>query len=221
MVVYLLHLVLGRCFLSFLGRIVCTVVETVATPCGASELCPHDVVIQQLLCLHVHDVYLLPVAAAARDGVCEVFAVVAEGDVLQSHCTVIAQLVGVEEHAPCIAQFVHLVEHGLVLQSVVAVHIPLAVLLEGCVHLLVVGHFLESFQILGALWYLGQVGVGNVVLSLYPCGRHAAGVVFQRAEGVGHLSAEVFVHRSVFWGYRVFQVLPRHGHGTHCQYRCQ
>ena len=133
-VVYLVGGVHIAVFFAFRGRIVGTVIEAVALPRCPRELGPLDVVVEQAARDGIHHVELLPVAAAARDAVSGIFAVVGEGKSRQCHRPVGRQFVGVEEHTGVafVSRTIHHVEHALVLQSVVLVEIPLLVLLVEC-----------------------------------------------------------------------------------------
>ena len=164
-------------------------------------------VLCQLSRLQVDHVDLLPVAAAAGDGVGGILAVVREVDALQGHRTVGAQFVGVEEHAGLTAQLVHYVHHALVLQAVVLVEVPLAVTLPWRRDLLVVGQFCQPLQQLPSEGNLLQVGVGHLVLCLHPCCCLSACVVLQPAVGIGHLRAEILVNSAVLRGLGVLQSL--------------
>ncbi len=111
------------------GFVVGAVVEAVALPCGIGELGPFDVVGQQLLGFGVHHIDFGPVRAAARNGVGGVLAVVGSAYAGQGHCTVVAELVGVEEHLGFLVKRACAVEHRLILQSVVLVEVVPSVLL--------------------------------------------------------------------------------------------
>ena len=115
MIVNLVARVHVREFLALYWRIVGTVVETIALPGGSSKFGPLDVVIRQLARFQVDDEDFLPVAAATRDGVGSILAVMREIDTLQGHRSVSAQLVGIEEHTRLASQLVHHVHHVLVL----------------------------------------------------------------------------------------------------------
>ena len=92
----LVELVLRR--LGVFGGIVGAVEETVAEPLGIGELGPGDVVGKCLTGYEVEDKDLVPVAAVARYHVGQISAVVREVELLQGHCAVVRQLVGVEDH---------------------------------------------------------------------------------------------------------------------------
>ena len=181
------------------GSIVSAVVEPVTLPCGSGEFGPLNVVRQQLAGGGVHNIKLLPVAAASGNGVCEVLSVVAEKHSLEGHGAVIAQGIGIEHHPGLAVGAVHLVQHALVLQSVVLVEVPFTVL---ATHrrpdLLVIVHLLQALQQLATEAYAFEIMVGVPVLGLHPGGCLVGKVVLQPAVGIGHGSAEIIVNGRVF-----------------------
>ena len=219
MIIHLLHLVLGRSLLALLRSVISAIVEAVAQPVGTRKLCPYYMVGEQLARFDVHHVNLLPVASAAGYDIGKIASVVGKRDILQSHRTVVAQLVGIEKHTLLAAQTVHLVEHGLVLHTVVLVNIPFAVLLKRRIHLLVVHHLLQSPEILVALRNLRQISIRHPVFCLYPCRRGSTRVVLQRAERVSHLHSEILIHSSVLRSLRIPHSLSVHSHGRCSQDR--
>ena len=218
MVVDLLHRVLGRCLPALLGRVVGTVVEAIAKPCHVGELSPKNMVLQVVARLAVLDVDFLPVGTAARDDVGHVATVVGEVSALESHSAVGAELVGVEPYALFLygrVGTVHLIEHILVLQSVVAMYIPLAVLLEGDAELLEIGGLLESLQDFGTHGDAVEIVACELVLSLNPLGSLLAGVVLEPAVRVGNFHTEILVNGVILWSRRIINL--RHSRCRHKQ----
>ena len=109
--------------------VVSTVVESVAAPGGSGELGPLYMVFKQASVLHVHHENLFPVTAAAGNHVCHILAVIAEIRAFERHRAVFAESVWIQKDAGLATEFVHLVEDALILQAVILVKIPLAVLL--------------------------------------------------------------------------------------------
>ncbi len=191
-VIHLLELVLGR--LGILGGIIAAVEEAVTQPLRIGKLGPHDVVVEHTVLLEILDVDLVPVAAVAGDDVGQVATVVREVERLQGHGAVVAQCVGVEHHL-VVAVGTVLIEHTLVLQSVVLVEVEFVLYLEGSRHLLVVGEFGDALLHILAEGDLGQIVLSHLVLGIDPGLGLGAAVILEPAVRVGHLGAEVVVHR--------------------------
>ena len=175
-------------------------------------------VVQELSRSDIHHVKLRPVGTASRHAVSHVLPVVREVNALQSHRSVVAQLVRVEEHARRTAQFVHHVEHTLVLQAVILVEIPLAVTLERCAYFFVVRHLFQSFEQLRAERNLPDVAVGNGIFCLYPCRSLRTAVVLQPAIRVFHLRSEIGIDRRPLFRHRILNALSTDGQ-RQCEYR--
>ena len=107
---------------------------------------------------------------------------------------------------------IHLIEHKLVLQSVVTVYIPLAVLLERHTDFLVIGSLLQSLQNRLAERDAVDILTCDGVLCLHPLRRFATCVVLQPSVRVGNLLAEILVHDIVLPRLRISHVLRLH----HC-----
>ena len=166
-------------------------------------------VIERLARRHVLHVYLLPVRSVTRDDIRHILAVVRERGALQRHRAVGAQRVRVEPHAPLAdgrVVAVHLVEHRLVLQSVVAVGVPLAAALECHAALLVVSGLLQALQYHLAHGYIVEIFPAHEVLLPHPLCRGCARVVLQPAIRVCHLLSEVLVNGVVLRRCRIFQL---------------
>ena len=166
-------------------------------------------VVERLARRHVLHVYLLPVRSVARDDIRHVLAVVRERGALQCHRAVGAQRVRVEPHAPLAEGrivAVHLVEHRLVLQSVVAVGVPLAAALECHAALLVVHGLLQALQYRLAHRYIVEILAADEVFLSHPLCRGCARVVLQPTVRVCHLLSEVLVNGVVLRRCRIFQL---------------
>ena len=201
-----------------LRSVVGTVVKAVAAPGSPGELGPLYMVFKQASVLHVHHENLFPVAAAAGNHISHVLAVVRKIGALEGHCTVVAEGIGIQEDAGLAAEFVHLVEDALVLESVVLVEIPLAVLLvRRRAHLFVVGNFLEPREYLFAGGKLFQIGLGYFILRLYPGSGLGGSVVFQPTIWIGDLRAEVIVDSIVFARLGKFGRAGFNCNSSHCQ----
>ena len=181
------------------GGVVGAVVEAVAAPGCSGELGPDNVVFQELTGLGVHYVDLFPVASAAGDGVCGVLAVIGEIHALEGYGAVVTELVGIKEHVRLCVRGIHFIEDTLVLEAVVAVVVPLAVLaLAGNANLLIVGNLREPLEQLCAERNLLQVCVRNLVLGLNPGGGLLGSIVLKPAVRICHLGAEIIVYSIVF-----------------------
>ncbi len=109
---------------------ICAVVKSVAMPCRSGEFGPFYMVGQQTACGGVHDVYLCPVASAARHGVSRVSSVGALEQAGKSHRAVVAEAVGIKKQfCPCAVRRVGPVYGGLVAESVVERKIIFSVIL--------------------------------------------------------------------------------------------
>ena len=201
-----------------LRSVVGTVVKTVAAPGSPGKLGPHYMVFKQAAILHIHHENFFPVAAAAGNHIGHVLAVVREIGALESHRAVVAEGIGIQEDAGLAAEFVHLVEDALVLESVVLVEIPFAVLLvRGRAHLFVVGDFLEPREYLFAGGKLFKIGPGHFILRLDPGGSLGGSVVFQPTIWIGDLRAEVIVDSIVFARLGKFGRAGFNCNSSHCQ----
>ena len=175
-------------------------------------------IIGELARLQVDHKELLPVGSAARDGISSPATVVRETQRLQRHRTITAQFVGIEEHAGLTVKLILHIDHILILQTVVAREVPLAVMLARCTDLLITRQLGEAFQQLVSKGYLLQIRIRNLVLSLYPSGGLRAGVILQPAVRVAHFHTEVFIYGAVFLCLGILQSLGMHhrsGHQCH------
>ena len=89
MIIDFVALVLAAVGVVFTGLVVGAVVEAVLVPGGLRELCPFNVVFQELAALDVHHKDLFPVTSAAGDGVGHVLAVVGEEDAFEGNGAVL------------------------------------------------------------------------------------------------------------------------------------
>ena len=177
-------------------------------------------VVKEFSGCHILDIDFFPVAAATRNDVGKIASVVGEGNALYRNGSVGAETVWIEKDALFTTQLVHLIEHRLVLQSVVAINVPFAILLEWGIDFLVVDNLAQPFKIFGALWNLGQIGIGHCVFCFDPCCRCCAGVVFEWAIGVRHLHSEILVDGIVGRWRRIMQLLCINGSGSQRECRC-
>nr|GFB84953.1 hypothetical protein [Tanacetum cinerariifolium] len=97
------------------------VVEALTGPRDVRHLHPVELIGQGLAGLHVEQVHLLPVRAAAAGGVGQVAVVMAEVQAGQRCSAIGRKLVGVEQHHRAFERLTlfHGVKHGLVLQTIV------------------------------------------------------------------------------------------------------
>ena len=99
MVIYFLELVFGGEFLSIGRCVVSAVEETVAQPLRIGEFSPHNVVVELFSGAEVDNENLVPVASASRNHICHITAVVREVNVLQRHCSVVGESIGVKHQS--------------------------------------------------------------------------------------------------------------------------
>jgi hypothetical protein len=152
---------------------------------------------------HVADQDLVPVAAAAGDRVAEQLAVVARGEIRQSHGAVGRQRVRVEQQPALAVQRVGHLEHRLVLQAGVVGEEPFPAELLRRAGALEVPQTGEAVADLRPLRDGLQERLRDLVLGRHPRLGVGGIVVLQPAVGIGNRGAVELLHHLHLAGRRI------------------